>query len=123
MRGIPAETFGPQYFQSANAISGKIMVSEMDEAGKLNVAQFAVTTFIKIKRDIDFTLPADANKIISPVIEIKWTDLFAIVKNMLQRGECGKLNEQSAEWSALFGKVVGDAISIKYTPRRALRSK
>lgn len=123
MRGIPVETFGPKYYQSTNAIAGKIAVSEMNDDQRLKVAQFAITLYIRAKREIEYILPGDASKIITPKIDIKWSDLFNIVKSMLQRGEGTKFSKQECEWSALFGNALTGAISINYIARRTLRSK
>lgn len=123
MTGIPAETFGPSYYQPANAVPGKISIADITDEKKLKVAREAITSYLKTEKNIDYALPIDAARVIEPKIKIKWGDLFGVIKARLQHGESAKFMKQQAEWSLLFVTLLTSAIGIEFITYRPPKIK
>lgn len=122
-RGIPAETFGPSYYQPANAVPGKISIIDMTDEKKLEVAKEAITSYLKTEKNIDYALPIDAARVVEPKIKIKWGDLSGVIKARLQHGEGAKFTKQQAEWSQLFVILFIGANGIEFITYRPPKIK
>lgn len=118
MVGIPADTFGSGYYQPGNATAGKISLTDMSEDVKREVVAEAITRFIKIEKNIDYSIHTDLDRAFEPKICIKWSDLFDIIKSRLHYGEGAKLTEQRSQWSDTFGEIFHGAAGIHYVPYR-----